>query len=48
MAYLEREIRRLVGRAIHHYRLIEDGDRILVALSGGKDSMIMSNVLHTL
>ena len=46
MAYLEREIRRLVGRAIHHYRLIEDGDRILVALSGGKDSMVMSNVLH--
>jgi tRNA 2-thiocytidine biosynthesis protein TtcA len=46
MAYLEREIRRLVGRAIHHYHLIEDGDRILVAFSGGKDSMVMSNVLH--
>jgi tRNA 2-thiocytidine biosynthesis protein TtcA len=46
MAYLEREMRRLVGKAIHHYRLIEDGDRILVALSGGKDSMAMLNVLH--
>ena len=46
MAYLEREIRRLVGKAIHRYRLIEDGDRILVALSGGKDSMVMMNVLH--
>jgi tRNA 2-thiocytidine biosynthesis protein TtcA len=46
MAYLEREVRRLVGKAIHHYRLIEDGDRILVALSGGKDSLVMLNILH--
>lgn len=46
MASLEREIRRLVGKAIHHYRLIEDGDRILVALSGGKDSVVMLNILH--
>jgi tRNA 2-thiocytidine biosynthesis protein TtcA len=46
MAYLEREIRRLVGKAIHLYHLIEDGDRILVALSGGKDSVVMLNVLH--
>ena len=46
MAYIERDIRRLVGKAIHRYRLIEDGDRILVALSGGKDSMVMLHVLH--
>jgi tRNA 2-thiocytidine biosynthesis protein TtcA len=46
MAYLEREIRRLVGKAIHHYHLIENGDRILVALSGGKDSLVMLNILH--
>ncbi|HEX9949105.1 MAG TPA: ATP-binding protein [Thermodesulfobacteriota bacterium] len=46
MAYLEREIRRLVGQAIHRYRLIEDGDCILVALSGGKDSVVMLNLLH--
>lgn len=46
MAYIEREIRRLVGKAIHRYRLIEDGDRILIALSGGKDSMVMLHVLH--
>jgi tRNA 2-thiocytidine biosynthesis protein TtcA len=46
MAYIEREIRRLVGKAIHHYGLIEDGDRILVALSGGKDSMVMMNILN--
>jgi tRNA 2-thiocytidine biosynthesis protein TtcA len=46
MAYIERQIRRLVGQAIHRYRLIEDGDRILVALSGGKDSIVMVNILH--
>jgi tRNA 2-thiocytidine biosynthesis protein TtcA len=46
MAYLERDIRRLVGKAIHRYRLIEDGDCLLVALSGGKDSVVMLNVLH--
>jgi tRNA 2-thiocytidine biosynthesis protein TtcA len=46
MAYVEREIRRLVGKAIHRYRLIEEGDCILVALSGGKDSIAMLNLLH--
>ncbi|RLB07780.1 MAG: tRNA 2-thiocytidine(32) synthetase TtcA [Deltaproteobacteria bacterium] len=46
MAYLEREIRKLVGKAIHRYRLIDDGDRILVALSGGKDSLVMLKLLH--
>ena len=46
MTYLQREIRKLMGRAIHQYRLIEDGDRILVALSGGKDSLVMLKLLQ--
>jgi tRNA 2-thiocytidine biosynthesis protein TtcA len=35
---LERQLLRDVGRAIAHHDLINDGDRILVAMSGGKDS----------
>lgn len=34
-----------IGRAIQDYKLIEDKDRILVAVSGGKDSMTMLNLL---
>jgi len=44
-ANLERHIRRLAGRAIGDFGLINDQDRILVGLSGGKDSWTL---LHTL
>lgn len=41
MAYIDQEVRRLVGKALHHYQLIENKDRIAVAVSGGKDSMLL-------
>jgi len=37
-----------VGRAIEDFNLIEGGDRILVAVSGGKDSLTLLSVLEDL
>jgi tRNA 2-thiocytidine biosynthesis protein TtcA len=45
---LLKSIARRVGRAIEEYGLIEDGDRILCAMSGGKDSYAMLHVLDYL
>lgn len=41
MAYADKEIRRLLGKAIHEQDMIRDGDHVLVAVSGGKDSMTL-------
>ena len=43
-----KNITRLVGRAIGDFELIADGDRVLVALSGGKDSWSLLYALRTL
>jgi len=51
MAYrttLEARLARRVTRAITEHRLIDDGDRIMVGLSGGKDSWALMQILDVL
>ena len=48
LSRVTRKLRSLVGRAIQAYSMIGEGDRVLVGVSGGKDSLTLLHILLAL
>ena len=48
LTQINHSLRRKIGKAISQWQMISEGDKILVGLSGGKDSLILLHALHCL
>ena len=46
MLHLPKSINRLIGQAMHEYRMLDDGDHVLIAVSGGVDSLALAATLQ--
>ena len=42
---LNKKTNRLIGRAMHDYEMLADKDRVLIAVSGGVDSLVLLSIL---
>lgn len=48
LSKVNKKLRHETGKAIADFNMIQDGDRIMVCISGGKDSLTMLNILLSL
>src|SRR5210317_1688581 len=46
MSVLNKPVNRKIGQAMHDYSMLADGDRVLIAVSGGVDSLVLTWILN--